>query len=185
MTTLNPESLTLSPLPDVLAHGLVAVSSFGLLSFFCSTSLFFYLTWRLISWRFKPGSLNPPNQFLLLIYNLLLADIQQAIGFLLNISALRNNGIIVGTSTCFAQGWFISTGDLASSVFISAIAIHTWMGVVKEYRLPTSAFYCCICGLWVFVYLMAAIGPIIHGDEFYVRASAWVRSHFPPPSSSR
>ncbi|PMD36690.1 hypothetical protein L207DRAFT_532294 [Hyaloscypha variabilis F] len=171
--SLAVESQTLAPLPDVLSHGLVAVSTFGLLSFFCSSSLFFYLTWRLISWRSKSDSKTPPNQFLILIYNLLLADIQQALAFLLNISALRNNGIFVGTSTCFAQGWFVSTGDLASSVFICAIAIHTWMGVVKEYRLPTPAFYCCIGALWTFVYLMAAIGPIIHGHDFYVRASAW------------
>jgi hypothetical protein len=176
---LDIDSQTLAPLPDVLSHGLVAVSTFGLLSFFCSSSLFFYLTWRLTSWRFKSGPNNPPNQFLLLIYNLLLADIQQALAFLLNISALRNNGIYVGTSTCFAQGWFVSTGDLASSVFICAIAIHTWMGVVKEYRLPTPTFYCCIGALWTFVYLMAAVGPIIHGHDFYVRASAWVCSHSP------
>ncbi len=177
--SLAVESQTLAPLPDVLSHGLVAVSTFGLLSFFCSSSLFFYLTWRLISWRSKSDSKTPPNQFLILIYNLLLADIQQALAFLLNISALRNNGIYVGTSTCFAQGWFVSTGDLASSVFICAIAIHTWMGVVKEYRLPTPAFYCCIGALWTFVYLMAAIGPIIHGHDFYVRASAWVCSQSP------
>lgn len=173
--TLDDGSKTLLPLPDVLSHGLVAVSSFGLLSFFCSTSLFFYLTWRLISWRIaNRRSKNPPNQFLLLIYNLLLADIQQALAFLLNISALRNNAIIVGTPTCWAQGWFVSTGDLASSVFICAIALHTFFGVVKDYRLPTMAFYCCIAAAWAFVYAMAAIGPILHGKDFYVRADAWV-----------
>jgi hypothetical protein len=182
--TLDLASQTLSPLPEVLSHGLVAVSTFGLLSFFCSASLFFFLTWRLITWRLKSGPNNPPNQFLLLIYNLLLADIQQALAFLLNLSALRNNGIFVGTPTCFAQGWFVSTGDLASGVFICAIACHTWMGVVKEYRLPTPAFYCCIGTLWFFVYTMAAVGPIIHGRDFYVRASAWVCSLHPPRPNS-
>ncbi|CZR54549.1 uncharacterized protein PAC_04433 [Phialocephala subalpina] len=170
---LDDASLTLAPLPDVLSHGLVAVSTFGLLSFFCSTSLFAYLTWRLVTWRLKSGANNPPNQFLLLIYNLLLADIQQACAFLLNISALRNNAILVGTPTCWAQGWFVSTGDLASSVFICAIAVHTFLGVVKDYRLPSGAFYCCIAAAWTFVYVMAAIGPILHGKDFYVRASAW------------
>lgn len=172
---LGDSSKTLSPLPDVLSHGLVAVSSFGLLSFFCSTSLFAYLTWRLVSWRSKSGSKGPLNQFLLLIYNLLLADIQQALAFLLNIAALRDNAIIVGTPTCWAQGWFVSTGDLASSVFICGIAVHTFFGVVKDYRLPTVAFYCCIAAAWTFIYVMAAIGPILHGEDFYVRADAWVR----------
>ncbi|TVY44157.1 hypothetical protein LSUB1_G001690 [Lachnellula subtilissima] len=169
----NEASSTLSPLPSVLSHGLVAVSTFGLLSFFCSTSLFLYLTWRLISWHRSSVVKVPTNQFLFLIYNLLFADIQQALAFLLNITALRNNAILVNTPTCFAQGWFVSTGDLASSVFILTIAIHTFFSVVKDYKLPSRTFYCIVVADWVFIYLMAAIGPIMHGKDFYVRAQAW------------
>ncbi len=181
--TLDAASGTLTPLPDVLSHGLVAVSTFGLLSFFCSTSLFIYLTYRLISWHVHAKIKSPPNQFLLLIYNLLLADIQQALAFMLNITALRNNGIFVETPTCWAQGWFVSTGDLASSVFICAIAVHTFASVIKEYRLPAGAFHCCIGGAWIFVYSLGALGPLIHGEDFYVRASAWVSHsfHIQPP----
>jgi hypothetical protein len=171
---LDSASSSLSPLPEVLSKGLVAVSTFGLLSFFCSVSLFTYLTWHLISWRLKKGSNTPSNQFLLLVYSLLFADIQQALAFLLNISALRNNGIFVETSTCFTQGWFVSTGDLASSCFILAIALHTFFGIVKDYRLPMNIFYCCIAATWFFVYLLGALGPILHGRNFYARASAWV-----------
>ncbi|TVY80716.1 hypothetical protein LSUE1_G005762 [Lachnellula suecica] len=170
---LEGASGTLSPLPEVLSHGLVAVSTFGLLSFFCSSSLFCYLTWHLISWHRRSVVKAPTNQFLFLIYNLLLADIQQACAFLLNITALRNNAIIVQTPTCFAQGWFVSTGDLASSIFILTIAIHTFFSVVKDYRLPTGAFYCVIAFNWTFVFIMAAIGPILHGKDFYARATAW------------
>ena len=176
---LDAESRTLSPLPDVLSKGLVAVSTCGLVSCFCSTSLFSYLTWRLISWRRKSGTEVPTNQFLLLIYNLLLADIQQAMAFLLNINWLKQNGIMVGTPVCWAQGWFVSTGDLASSVFICAIAVHTFFGVVKDYRPPPWLFWSCIGACWTFVYVMGAIGPLIYGHDFYVRASAWVCNHIP------
>ncbi|TVY89899.1 hypothetical protein LAWI1_G006173 [Lachnellula willkommii] len=171
--TLIKASAALSPLPDVLSHGLVAVSTFGLLSFLCSTSLFLYLTWRLISWHRNSAVKAPTNQFLFLIYNLLLADIQQGLAFLLNITALRNNAVLINTPICFAQGWFVSTGDLASSVFITTIAIHTFFSLVKDYRLPTRTFYCVVAADWVFVYLMAAIGPIMHGRGFYGRAKAW------------
>ncbi|CAG8949404.1 hypothetical protein HYFRA_00005033 [Hymenoscyphus fraxineus] len=173
---LDEESGSQSPLPDVLSHGLVAVSTFGLLSFFCSTSLFFYLSWRLITWRRwrrASGCQAPTNQFLLLIYNLLFADIQQALAFLLNIGALKNNAILIRTPLCFAQGWFVSSGDLASSVFICFIAVHTFFGVVKNYRLPTWAFYTAIGLCWFFIYFISAIGPILHGPDFYVRAAAW------------
>ncbi|KFY03082.1 hypothetical protein O988_01711 [Pseudogymnoascus sp. VKM F-3808] len=92
---LDAASRSLSPLPAVLSHGLIPVSTFGLLSFVCSASLFLWLTFRLISWRHKSAVKGPINQFLFLIYNLLFADIQQAIAFVLNIHALRHNAIKV------------------------------------------------------------------------------------------
>ncbi|KAL1884200.1 hypothetical protein VTK73DRAFT_5336 [Phialemonium thermophilum] len=121
---------------------------------------------------------NPPNQFLVLIYNLLFADIQQAMAFLLNVTWLSRNAVQAGTSVCWAQGWFVSTGDLASSVFISAIAVHTYLGVVNGYRLPAWAFYGAIAILWGFVYGAAILGVIITHDGknnggLYVRAGAW------------
>ena len=69
---LGQASKSLSPLPPVLAHGLIPVATFGLLSFVCSTSLFLYLTFRLISWKRKSAA-TPVNQALFLIYNLLFA----------------------------------------------------------------------------------------------------------------
>lgn len=122
---------------------------------------------------------EPPNQFLILIYNLLFADIQQSIAFFLNVTWLSKNGIAVGNPICYAQGWFVSTGDLASSAFLTAIAIHTYMGVVRNYRLPTWAFYSWIAGLWIFTYGLAIIQVIITDNGrgvggLYVRAGAWV-----------
>lgn len=122
---------------------------------------------------------EPPNQFLILIYNLLFADIQQAIAFLLNVEWLTKDSIAVGTPTCWAQGWFVSVGDLASSVFIAAIAVHTYLGVVKDYRLPTWAFYLAVFCMWSFVYGVTLLGVIItdngaNDGGYYVRAGAWV-----------
>jgi hypothetical protein len=176
MDHLDSASTTLSPLPSVLTHGLAAVTTFGFLSFFFSTSLFTYLTYHLLRWRFRSTSYMPINQFLLLIYNLLLADIQQALAFSLNIMALSRDAIDVNTSTCWAQGWFVSTGDLASSVFILAIAIHTFMAIVMDYKPPGWALYSAIGFCWVFVYGTAIIGARMHPEDIYVRAGAWVCS---------
>jgi hypothetical protein len=177
-TNLSPDSRRLTPLPPVLRHGLPVVATFGSLSFFFSTTLFLFLTYRLISWRRKSRSQASTSQFFVLFYNLLLADIQQGLAFLLNATSLHNNAINVGTPTCWAQGWFVSTGDLASSVFIFAIAVHTFMVVVKGYKLPSLLFYTAIAGLWIFVYLLAIIGAVMHPRDVYVRAGAWVG----PPS---
>lgn len=121
---------------------------------------------------------EPPNQFLVLVYNLLFADIQQATAFLLNVQWLAKNAVAVGTPICWVQGWFVSTGDLASSVFITAIAVHTYLGVVRGYRLPTWAFYSALVALWGFVYGTALLAVIITDngageDGLYVRAGAW------------
>jgi len=121
---------------------------------------------------------EPPNQFLMLIYNLLLADIQQAMAFMLNIEWLVRDSLDVGDRTCWAQGWFISIGDLASSVFISLIAVHTYLAVVKGYRLPTWIFYTIIAGCWTFTYGTGILGVIItrngaNAGGLYVRAGAW------------
>ncbi|KAK3323656.1 G protein-coupled glucose receptor regulating Gpa2-domain-containing protein [Cercophora scortea] len=119
-----------------------------------------------------------PNQFLVLIYNLMLADLHQAAAFLLNAVWIRTDSIKVKTPTCFAQGWLISTGDLASSWFIAAIAIHTYLTVVRHYKPPQWALYSVIVFLWFLDYLFAALGPVTtyNGREwggFYARADAW------------
>lgn len=126
-----------------------------------------------------PRKKRYPNQFLVLIYNLLLADLHQAAAFLLNAVWVRKNGIEVGNPACFAQGWLVSTGDLASSCFITAIAVHTYLAVVWHYKPSQRALSFTITGLWLFDYLLAFLGPITtqngkaHGG-FYVRAAAWV-----------
>ncbi|TLD25001.1 hypothetical protein PspLS_05901 [Pyricularia sp. CBS 133598] len=119
-----------------------------------------------------------PNQFVVLLYNLLLADLHQSIAFVMSAAWLREDGVLVGTPTCWAQGFFISNGDLAVSLFITAIAVHTYLVVVHEWR-PTqkALIMSCIC-LWMFTYLMAAIGILgtVNGGAvggFYVRAAAW------------
>lgn len=74
----------------------------------------------------------------------------------------------------FTLGWFVSTGDLASGVFILSIALHTWFAVVKGRSISNKIFYAWIVGAWVFVYLLGILTVILH-DDVYVRAGAWVR----------
>ncbi|KAK4997110.1 hypothetical protein LTR66_003428 [Elasticomyces elasticus] len=69
--------------------------------------------------------------------------------------------------------WFISTGDLASGIWIRTIGVHTFAAVVFNYRLPYRAFCISIAALWGFVYLCGVIGPATHHNDYYVRAGAW------------
>ncbi|TLD10730.1 hypothetical protein PgNI_05873 [Pyricularia grisea] len=136
------------------------------------------------SWRRQPAPptttphAREPNQFVVLLYNLLLADLHQSVAFVMSTVWLRENAILVGSQTCWAQGFLISNGDLAVSLFITAIAVHTYLVIVHGWR-PTqkALILSCVC-LWMFTYLMAAIGILgtVNGSAvggFYVRAAAW------------
>lgn len=119
-----------------------------------------------------------PNQFLVLIYNLFLADMHQSAAFLLSASWLGHNGILINKATCFIQGYFDSNGDLASSLFITYIAIHTYLSVIKGYQPRQRVLYITIVLIWVFVYSLSTIPVIatLNGRSvggYFVRAGAW------------
>lgn len=163
----------LSPLPPILQRGLLAVSIFGFLSFASTLALSLHLLYKVLFRRSQRQSETRTNQFLLLITNLIIADLQQSIAFLLNSHWLALDAIIPQTPACFAQGWFVSTGDLASGVFTFAIAVHCFADIVFDARLPHKLFLATIAALWAFVYVCAGIGIALHPGNFYVRAGAW------------
>ncbi|KAF2146242.1 uncharacterized protein K452DRAFT_220321 [Aplosporella prunicola CBS 121167] len=171
METQASESASLSPLPPVLRRGLPAVAAFGILSFVASSTLFILLAYRLFfKYRREHGV---QLQFIVLIFNLLLADIQQSMAFLLNVEWLVRNEIAVGTTTCWAQGWFVSIGDLASGIWTIAIGLHTFASVACNYRLGAKSFYATVASLWAFVYIAAIVGVVRHPHDLFVRAGAW------------
>ena len=183
------EPTSLFPLPPILRQGLTAVSFFGFLSFIASTALFLRLAYRIVVSNRQTHSRT--NQFVILIFNLILADIQQSIAFLLNAQWLQYDSIEVGTSTCWAQGWFVSTGDLASGIFTLAIAVHSYMDIVHDFRLGHRTFLTTLTLLvsplrgcssalhqltgsqWALNYALAIIGIALHPSDLYVRAGAW------------
>jgi hypothetical protein len=99
--TTTHSSSSLSPLPHTLSVGLVPVAVLGALSFLAATTLFLFLTYRMVRWKRQS---RPTNQFIFLIANLLLADIQQSLAFLLNAEWLVRDALEVGTTSCWAQG---------------------------------------------------------------------------------
>ncbi|KAI9741991.1 MAG: hypothetical protein M1834_000380 [Cirrosporium novae-zelandiae] len=162
---------TLSPLPPVLHDGLIAVAFFAILSFIATLSLFSFITYRIFYvWR-KNG--HKQNQFILLIYNLVIADLQQSIGFGITLIWRAEDAIRVGSCACWAQGWFIQIGDVASSAWIFAIAVHTLGSVILGLELGFTTFCVCIACIWLFSYGLAIIGVAMHPTNIWARAGAW------------
>jgi hypothetical protein len=169
---LDVESSTLPTIPPHIHIWLRAVVAFASLSFLSTLGLILVLTYKLIQWQIKS---KRTNQFVILIFNLLWADIQQSLAFLLNVEWLRVNAVVVESPVCFVQGWLVSTGDLGSGVWCFAIGLHTLGSVVLNYRLKPRAFFVTIVLLWVFIYALACIGVGMYPKDIYVRSGIWVR----------
>lgn len=170
------EPNSLDPLPSVYREGLIPVTIFAMMSLISVTALLIFITHRLISWRKHYREYVGYNQYVILIYNLLLADLQQAIAFVMSFHWLRTNKLLARTAPCFLQAWFLQIGDVSSGFFVLAIAIHTWLGVVKGYKVPYKWFIVSILGLWAFALLLTILGPAMYQDRFFGRAGGWVSS---------
>lgn len=101
------------------------------------------------------------NPFLLLIYNLLLADMIQAASFSLSVSWLRYDATYSGSVTCWLQGWLSTTGKLSASACLVFASGLTYMTVVRGYRASPRALYISIGVVWLFTYVLAGAGVAI------------------------
>ncbi|KAF2192589.1 hypothetical protein K469DRAFT_314703 [Zopfia rhizophila CBS 207.26] len=167
----HPNSL--DPLTPVYRKGLIPISVSALLSLISVSVLLVFITHRLIAWRKHYKEYVGYNQYVILIYNLLLADLQQSMAFSICLHWLRIDKIVAPTVPCFFQAWFIHLGDISSGFFVLAIAFHTWLGVVRGYKLPYGAFVVCIAAIWIFALVLTLIGPVMQKDRFFGRAAGW------------
>ncbi|EMC97858.1 hypothetical protein BAUCODRAFT_120782 [Baudoinia panamericana UAMH 10762] len=168
-----PSPYSLDPLPEVLRHGLVAVGLMALISVASTLVLLCFIGYRFLTWRLHYRTFLGYNQYVVLVLNLLLADIQQSSGFLISFHWISRGSILAPSPACFAQGWLIHSGDVASGLFVLAIALHTFWTAVYGRRISNRVFASCIVALWAFSFLLAGTGVGIHGDKYFVRAGAW------------
>jgi hypothetical protein len=168
-----PSPFSINPLPSSLHYGLISVGTLALLSVFSTLLLIGFIAYRFATWRLHYRTFLGYNQYVVLVLNLLLADLQQSAGFLISLHWIHKNSILAPSSACFAQGWLIHSGDVGSGLFVLAIALHTFYTAVYGRRISNKLFASCIIGLWVFAYLLTGIGVGMHGDKYFVRAGAW------------
>jgi hypothetical protein len=138
------------------------------------TALLAFITQRMVSWRKHYRQYVGYNQYVILIYNLLLADLQQSASFAISFYWLKLDKIVAPTGACFIQGWFLQIGDVSSGFFVLAIAIHTWLGVVKGYKMPFKWFVLSILSIWFLALFLTILGPAMHQERYFARAAGWV-----------
>ncbi|KAL4948551.1 G protein-coupled glucose receptor regulating Gpa2-domain-containing protein [Aspergillus filifer] len=169
----NGSGQSIDPLPDDHRKGLVAVFVMAILSTVATFILIAFITFRLFFWRGNYQRYIGYNQYIILIYNLVLADIQQSLAFLICAKWYAENKVEANTAACFLQGFWLQIGDPASGIFVLAIAFHTFYIVALGKKLSYRVFVSIVIGLWLFVAILVIIPLGSHGADVFVPAGAW------------
>ncbi|KAK2002382.1 integral membrane protein [Colletotrichum falcatum] len=118
------------------------------------------------------------SPFPILVYNLLLADMMEAVAYALSIYWVVSDGIIAPSSVCWAQGWLGSTSNLAASLFLTAISVNTFLTVGLGYKVPRWVVYATVVALWVFDFgingagvIVSVLHPAAPQESFFMRAN--------------
>ncbi|PYI10629.1 hypothetical protein BO78DRAFT_335316 [Aspergillus sclerotiicarbonarius CBS 121057] len=170
---LDGITLDIDPLPSVQRKGLIAVSVMAVLSFLATLALISFISYRLIFWRGSYARYIGYNQYIILIYNLVLADLQQSLAFLICIKWITDDKIKADTAGCFLQGFWLQIGDPGSGLFVLAIAFHTFLIVALGKKPSHRAFVASVIGLWVFVAILVIIPLAAHGRYVFIPSGAW------------
>lgn len=118
---------------------------------------------------------KPPNPLLLLIYNLILADVVLSASYMNNFSWLHQDGIIAPSRTCTAQGFIVSIGCLTTSGFLFAISVFSYLGIIRGYKAKSRDVGIACAFVWVMSLVLASVGLIFVRDStFYGRETNWV-----------
>lgn len=167
-------NLDISPLPLTQYRGLIAISVLAFISVLATTGLLCFITYRIFFSKRGDRRYLGHNQYIILIYNLLLADLQQSLGFIICIHWVRNDAIRAGTAACFLQGLWLQVGDPGSGLFVMAIAAHTFMLVTFGRKIEHKWFVTAVIAVWFFLAIIVAIPIASHGVDVMIPSGAWV-----------
>lgn len=157
----------------------VAMATIGLCSWLSTVSLLCFLTYRFLFWQRYYKHPLARNQYVVLIYNLLLADLQQATAFMISYHWIDKGMVQAPSAACVLQGWWIQTADPGSGLFVLAIAAHTGAVVLRGRQLEFRNFVMCIVALWCFILLLGFIPVGLYGPRtFVISESGWVSSFY-------
>ncbi|EFR01887.1 integral membrane protein [Nannizzia gypsea CBS 118893] len=148
----------------------VTIAFMSLIATVCS---FLIITYRLVFWRRFSATYLGYNQYVILIYNLIIADMQTAGGAIMTLHWYRVGHIAGSSSTCIIQGWLFQEGIPTSGLFVLAIAIHTFITVVLGRKLKYRTFVCCVIGIWVFALFITVLPMLVAGKHAYANSGAW------------
>jgi hypothetical protein len=169
------EALTLS-LDPLRKRGVIALGITGVLSTASTLGLLIFLVPRYVSSKAKAQSESWKSASLLLIINLLIADMLQALAWgLMSFYWLQRNELTALSRACLLQGFLINWADLASAFFVLSIALGTWWTLWMERCINYNKMQFMICVIWLLPLFISMLGPLTMSEYFTpVKTGAWV-----------
>jgi hypothetical protein len=164
----------IDPLPQLQRKGLIAVTSLASVSSVATLSLLIFLTYRFIFWRRYYRRPLGYNQYVILVYNLALADLQLGLGLTLSLRWIVTDSLRGSDACCFLQGVWLQIGNPMSGVFVLAIAMYTFIHIILGYQLGHRIFVAVTVCLWVFGVMIVIIPIATVGRYVWLPAVAWV-----------
>ncbi|OAX81034.1 hypothetical protein ACJ72_04628 [Emergomyces africanus] len=163
----------ISPIPHENRIGMIVLFTCSLMSVMATGSLLVWLTYRLVYWRRFYTRYPGHNQFVVLIFNLLLADLHQATANMVSPYWLHMDKMSAYSPLCFAQGWLFNFGNISSALFVLTIAAHTFANVVTRKTLRHEVFVGCVIALWIFCVILTLLAPVLRGRYIFAPTGAW------------
>lgn len=118
---------------------------------------------------------NTPNPLLILIHNLILADVFLSACYLENVVWLRENAVLVGSTYCHAQGLLVSFGCLSSSMFLASMSLYTYLTIIHGYKPQGRFILINIVLVWVSASILTWIPTLgSRGTDLWGRNNLWV-----------
>ncbi|CAI7585383.1 unnamed protein product [Penicillium palitans] len=163
----------IDPLPPTQRKGLIAVSTVASVSLVAICLVLFFLTHRFIFWRRYYRRYIGYNQYVVLVYNLAIADLIQGLGFIVSLRWIATDSIHASDASCFMQGIWLQAGNPMSGVFVFAISVFTFLHIVLDFQLGHRKFVGVVVGLWMFGVLMIVIPIATVGRYVWFPSVAW------------
>lgn len=160
-------------LPLALHRGLIPLGTLALLSVTSTLSVITFIIVRAVQLNRASGRSTGNYQYVVLVLNLLIADVQQSSSFLVSWHWVHRQQVLAPSAGCFAQGWLLHSGDVGSGFFVLSIALHTFYTAVFGRRIGRRTFYALVVTVWCITYLLTGIGVAIKRERYFVLAGAW------------
>lgn len=161
--------------------GIVFICESAALSALAVSGLLLYIGYSAL--RVKPGATRRWSVSTHIHYyfvNLLVSDLVQALGGLLNIKWVIDAQVTEG-ALCTTQGMLKQLGDVGVAFSTMAIALHTLGVLVFGWKSPPRVALIVIAFIWVFLALIVGIGMGVNKDGRYygnTRYWCWITAEY-------